>query len=175
MKLASIRSIIVAAFATALAASGCAYGPLDGDRVSAGDKVDWKGFATAANTVVELQAQQPWDGAWVTFDTATSESNDWNSENGRSTFDRQLYQWYKDGVTIPAWAFNGSGHAAVRAVQGSAQYPMWMFDTPGFQCLSQKFFAAYNSNTTMNTEDADQTCSRATNGGKDRNYVTVHR
>ncbi|HEX4460331.1 MAG TPA: hypothetical protein VIA18_20275 [Polyangia bacterium] len=177
MKLASIRHFVMAGLVAAVAAaSGCAYGPLDGSQVNPGDKLDWIGFTTAPNAVVDIQARWT-DGNWYTYDTATAGSTDGNSQVGRQVFDRAIYQWSKDGSAIPAWAFNGANQAAVRAVQvsGSTQYPMWMFDTPGFNCLEAKFWAAYDSGTEMDTEGDDQTCSRATNGGQDRNFVTVHR
>ena len=177
MQMGSIRHFVSAGLiAICAAVSGCAYGPNDGDPVAAGDKIDWKGFATAPSSVILIQALRPSDNTWVQYDSVTSDSEDWNTENGRNTFDRQLYMWDKAGSVIPPWAFNGSGQATVRAVQGvSTQSPMWMFDAPGFQCLAQKFLTAYNAGTTMDTLDADQTCSRATNGGQDRNQVTVHR
>jgi hypothetical protein len=178
MKLGAIRHAIAAAIVAALAAaSGCAYAPLDGDKVPASNQIEWIGFATAPNVVILIQAQQPWDGTWVTIDSTRSSNTDWNSEgNAKPVFDPKLYQWSKNPVTIPGWAFNGSGQVALRSLQGdNTQYPMWMFDSAGFQCLTQRFWSAYNSNTTLDTKDAAQTCSRSSNGGQDRNQVTLHR
>jgi hypothetical protein len=177
MKLASIRHFVMAGLvATVAAAAGCAYGPIDGSAVNSDGTLDWIGFATEAKAVVDIQARWT-DGNWYTYDTAIAGTVDGNAQVGRQVFDRLIYQWSKDRSFVPTWAYDSAGQAAVRAVQvdGSTQYPMWMFDSMGYQCLSANFYSAYENGTLMNTEGADQECSRATNGNQDRNFVTVHR
>jgi hypothetical protein len=175
MNRASIRHFVlpVIAIAMAAASAGCAYGPTDGSQVGPGQTMEWEGFATAPSVQVLIQAQDS-SGNWDTVATATSDTQDGNAQLGQTVFDRQIYQWDNARVVIPE-GFFVNGQARVRAVEGAdTQYPMWMFDNPGLSCLENDFETAYFGHTIMNTEQDDQTCSRATNGGQDRNFITVH-
>ena len=64
------RWMIVLGMMVALPA--CAYMPHDGGQLSSGDKTQFIGFSTAQSGQVQIQAQQPSNGQWVTIATTTA-------------------------------------------------------------------------------------------------------
>lgn len=168
--------LIAILFASGLFASGCAYGPLDGDNIGAARNATFIGFATAPSIQVRLQYLGA-GGVWTTFKTLLSDPTPWA---GSPPFTTNLYQW-GDTFVVTADAFTAtapSNRATIRAQQksGNTWVVMYMYDADGFDCLQERFIEELldGDSQALNAQQNGIDCSDD-GAGNPRNQIDIFR